>query len=627
MAAHTVRELAQALPEGERRVLLSRIQKSLQLNSDSESSIYHGKSDSNDQAARIQADIRKLGLWQRIVLFFKKLFSSRTEQELFMSMKVDQLFKRLQNKGHHLVQLEGRWLEPAFAELVYALYIQILPLINVFRRFWKAPDKLQGLVEFILERRVPNAKSSIFRFMTFQELQDYFEKFESKESLKRELLKRIEIYLENIPPEVFREIEDGIFPLYYYKELVLFDFTHFFNAFQVDIHSAVSGGRIEFHAAKADPMLEQLEHLYYALYAARRAQAVSSMHEEVFIYFSSVEEAGSGGRPEAPADMPDSPFENEMDPPESSASETGFRETGGEPPASMDFQGSSGGAAQKKLFKEIAGAVEQFWQKAQLGNIIRFFRKNPYYRFIAYAPNLSIQDFYLSALRLKVLSELDEQFSNVRREVIRKKKERIFPHNMQDFEFYRRSVISSSNVKLPVFRYVDSIATLYHFLVYRFERVHLEALRVLARILPERFRDYGSRLILSIAALEDLLESIRTFDYSFSPLSDEGKSFYRLRYAAEKDLTQLKSYRVVVAQKDKEVKGYLDKGVDQLHTLEKLMDKIHDAQLENLNDRFQSLSSSGSGHLRKRLETMMNEVKSIQKILFYERQLEEEAHI
>lgn len=627
MAAHTVRELAQALPEGERRVLLSRIQKSLQLNSDSESSIYHGKSDDEDQAARILADIRKLGLWQRIVLFFKKLFSSKTEQELFVGMKIEHIFRRLQNKGHDLVQLEGRWLEPAFAELVYALYIQILPLINIFRRFWKAPDTLQGLVEFILERRVPNAKSSIFRFMTFQELQDYFEKFESKESLKRELLKRIDIYLENIPPEVFREIEDGIFPLYYYKELVLFDFTHFFNAFQVDIHSAVSGGRIEFHAAKADPMLEQLEHLYYALYAARRAQAVSSMHEEVFMYFSAVEEDSSGIQPTVVEDAPESPFDNEMSPPDSVGSEYGNGVKTAASPDSGDFSSSTGGFEQKKLFKEIAGAVEQFWQKAQLGNIIRFFRKNPYYRFIAYAPNLNIKDFYLSALRLKVLSELDEQFSNVRREVIRKKKERIFPKNMQDFEFYRRSVISSSNVKLPVFRYVDSIGTLYHFLVYRFERVHLEALRVLARILPERFRDYGSRLILSIAALEDLLESIRTFDYSFSPLSDEGKSFYRLRYAAEKDLTQLKAYRVVVAQKDKEVRGYLDKGADQLHTLDQLLDKIHDAQLENLNDRFQSLSSSGSGHLRKRLETMMSEVSSIQKILFYERQLEDEAHI
>jgi hypothetical protein len=620
MATKSIRELAHALPEGERRALLAKIQKSLQINDDDQISIYHSRGDSEVRKAAIRNEWQKMSIWSRIVLFFRKLFSTKTEDELIQVMSLERIQRKLHSRDEELVRFEGRYLQPGFAELVYQLYLSLLPLINIFRKFWKNPELLQGLVEFVLDRKIPNAKSSIFRFITFDELQALFEKFENKDAIKRELVRTIDVYLENIPPEVFREIEEGIFPLYYYKELVLFTFEDFFQRFSVDVLQVSQGGDVNFKPAKADPLMPMLEHLYYASYAARRAQAISTLHEEVFIYFSSMTD-----RPRPDATMLGSIHDPSLEPPHEDLAEADEGDLEELPGKYQEL--SLLGTEQRKIFKEISDAVETFWRHSNLGNIIRFFRGDPFYRFIAYAPRLNVKEFYQSALQLKVLEELDEQYANVRREVINHKKNQIFPRSMQGFEFYNRSLLTSSNVKLPVFRYVDSLTSLYQFLIYRFERDFLETFRVLARILPERYRDYGSRLILSIANVEELLDHIRAFDYSFSPLSDDGKSFYRLRFAAEKDITQLKAYRVVVAQKDKSVRDLLTRGIEAFKNLERILSPLLEAPLANIDDRFQNLSTTGVGTVTQRLKRASDDLSIIQKIMFYEQQLEEEAII
>ncbi len=619
MATKSIRELALALSENERKTLLSKIQKSLQIDADEAASIFHSAGDSESRKAAIRAERQRMSIWARILLFLRKLFSTKTEDELVVVMSLEKILTRLRARSQELIRVEGRFLMPDFAELVYTMYLSLLPLLNFFRKFWKNPQLLQGLVEFVLDRKVPNAKSSIFRFITFDELQTLFEKYENKDAIKRELIRRIDGYLTDIPREVFVQIEDGIFPLYYYKELILFPFEEFFSRFQVDILRVAEGGEARFKPARADGLLNELEHLYYASYAARRAQAVSTLHEEVFVYFSNMSDKPR----EDDSPMLGSVHDQSLEPPHEDLAEIDDN-----PESQKSFEEVSLlGAEQKRIFRDVAAAVESFWQNCNLGNIIRFFRGDPFYRFIAYAPRLNIRDFYQSALQLKVLEELDEQYSNVRQQVINRKKNDVFPRGMQGFEYYRRSLLSSSNVKLPVFRYVDSLTSLYQFLIYRFERDYLETFRILARILPERFRDQGSRLILSIANIEELLDHIRSFDYSFSPLSDDGKSFFRLRFAAEKDITQLKAYRTVVSQKDREVRELLTRGNEACKNLERILKPLLEAPLENIDDRFQSLSSVGDGSLKKRLTRAKEDLTAIQKIMFYEQQLEEELVI
>jgi hypothetical protein len=427
MATKSIRELAHALPEGERRALLAKIQKSLQINDDDQISIYHSRGDSEVRKAAIRNEWQKMSIWSRIVLFFRKLFSTKTEDELIQVMSLERIQRKLHSRDEELVRFEGRYLQPGFAELVYQLYLSLLPLINIFRKFWKNPELLQGLVEFVLDRKIPNAKSSIFRFITFDELQALFEKFENKDAIKRELVRTIDVYLENIPPEVFREIEEGIFPLYYYKELVLFTFEDFFQRFSVDVLQVSQGGDVNFKPAKADPLMPMLEHLYYASYAARRAQAISTLHEEVFIYFSSMTD-----RPRPDATMLGSIHDPSLEPPHEDLAEADEGDLEELPGKYQEL--SLLGTEQRKIFKEISDAVETFWRHSNLGNIIRFFRGDPFYRFIAYAPRLNVKEFYQSALQLKVLEELDEQYANVRREVINHKKTR-----------YSRGVCRDSN--------------------------------------------------------------------------------------------------------------------------------------------------------------------------------------
>ena len=103
-----------------------------------------------------------------------------------------------------------------------------------------------------------------------------------------------------------------------------------------------------------------------------------------------------------------------------------------------------------------------------------------------------------------------------------------------------------------------SLSITYNFLRFLYRGRMQEMVRTLSRILPVRQRDSSSDLIVHVSGVEEVLADIEDFDLDFSPDTDDGKSYYRVRYAVENDVTMHRSYRNLVQQRDRAASMLVD---------------------------------------------------------------------
>src|SRR5690606_8732388 len=143
---------------------------------------------------------------------------------------------------------------------------------------------------------------------------------------------------------------------------------------------------------------------------------------------------------------------------------------------------------------------------------------------------------YASALELRVLEELDEQFMPIRQEVVSRYIQSIFPTGMRPLQYFVSEVVQVKISGAPMFANVEAINCLHAFLKHLFFPEHAEPLRNISRMVPERLREVHNAFLFQTAALEDTLMLIERLDELFNPLSEDGKVFFRTRASAMRDL-------------------------------------------------------------------------------------------
>ena len=269
--ARSVQDLAQALPESERRELFDRIQRSLSLSSKQEQGIVKAPSSADYRNHMIQEGLGQLGVLQRLVLWLRKVFTNRSDSELFVEMKMEELGKTL--SAQHLGDPAANMIEPEFAKAVYQLYLQVLPIRRFLKIIWANEEALRQALQFVLEERIPRARSKLFDFIPLEEIQLLFEAAENKGTIRQELLNRLNVYMDEIPGEIFTELEQGIMPLYHLRQLCFFDYQDLFKLFYVD-QQALEKGSVLFKSAAVSKVLKPIEVLYYAMHTARKAASL-----------------------------------------------------------------------------------------------------------------------------------------------------------------------------------------------------------------------------------------------------------------------------------------------------------------------------------------------------------------
>jgi hypothetical protein len=226
-----------------------------------------------------------------------------------------------------------------------------------------------------------------------------------------------------------------------------------------------------------------------------------------------------------------------------------------------------------------------------LAELIKFFRKDPYYRLTVYLPVLDLKGFYSSSLRLRVFAQIDENMYLIRKRVVEKKISTVFhDHTILPFQYYTKNVLIDDNTgELPVFSHVRSLNLLFNYIEWFYKEHIREIVQVIGRVILAQNRISQNRLLNTAGALEDLQDKIRSFDLSLSPEKEDGKQLKRLKFNLSSDLTHQKLYRTMVIQKDREARILMEKGIEVFLELKKVFEELVATPLESISSQLKGL--------------------------------------
>lgn len=578
-----VETLARALPEEERKALLERISRSLNIEDANRRRIIHSELRTERRNELIQADMERMSIGERLRLWLSGFFSTAGARERFLAIRLAQTRQRAQTTSPGLADFEARYFLPGLPEQMRELCRKVETVRPFFRHVWNDAESLRAMLDFLLAKRIPESRNSLTQFCSTHELQEEFRATESRNRLKQMLLERISAYVDGIPASVLEELENGLKPLYLYKDLVLFDFDAFFAIFQSSRKAALGDGDASFHSASVKRALDTVEELYLAIHYCSRIEKEPQIYPEILHYFFAHQNGAS--LETALKEIP----------------ETGETKT------------------LRRAVVELAQEVHRIRKDLPLASIIRFFRGDPYYRFIAYSPRLRLRDFYYSNLKIRMLQELDGRFQELRMGVMGRMIQEVFPQGLSDFEYFHPEIQSgikrSGIVNLQVHRPLQFV---HSFMERVYRKGLLDFMRIIGRILPTRGRQRAVDMTLFLAGLDDVMERLRTFDMSFSPDSDEGKTFYRYRFSStERDKSQIAGYKALVTQKERDAKGIIEKFQEQIQGVKTALETIRKANHAHLNERYSNYESTLAEDrpFDSRLNEYISKIESTQKVI------------
>lgn len=561
-----VEELVRALSEEERRALFAKIRKALSADGGKRERVIHTELRNERRKELIAADMRSLGPWERLRLWVKRLFSTAGDEAVFIGFRLSQVRDRVHSARPDLVDFEQRSTLPGLVRAVGALYLAARPLIPAYRRIWRDTESLRAVVDGLLAVRIPGAKRSLNEFCTTQELQEEYRRTESRNRLKQIVLDKVDDYMESIPASVMEDVERGVMPLYTFRDVVQYDYGEFFARFDVEPPTVSDELKQDYPAISAVELLPQIEGLYLALHGAARSKERPQVYLEAF---------GDG--------------------------------TSGDPVRLRD--------ALQALAKYLASDNLE----TQLGDIIRFFRNDPYYRFVSYTPRLQLQDFYYANLKIELLAELDQRFADLRVGVLGQLMQEVFPSGTIDFEHFDPEVeLNIKRAGLGPFARHRSLQVISTFLRRNYHDGLMELMSILPRIVSARMRQTTNIVPVIAAAVDDVTERLRQFDAGFSSDVDEGRVLSRVQFlTSESDNAQVGAVKALVAQKDREAGDIVQKFHDAVDLIVDMLRTVRRGAGPDMNERFAAMRTTAADDrpLTERIDDYVEQISKCKKLV------------
>ncbi len=615
----TFRDLALALTDEERRELLRKIRTSLSLRSADEDLLFDRRLADSERREVIAKEISELSVWRRIRFFLRKLFGAHSGDQSFVDFRLGEIRRRIRRVCAAMGPVEPHTVSCEVARATWDVYQRAYALIPIFLDFWRGGDFLQDAIEYVLSQRIPAARTQLGDFVSIEEMQDAFMQNELKSDVRKLVVERLGSYLDEIPDDLFAHLEEGILPLYFLRPLCLLDFNRFFGVFGFDPGVVLPEEEPPFKDAPTSAALPVIEGLYYGLHSAARLDKGFHVHTDLidrYLERKETRENESAGQ-SAPA---------------SSGEPAVFEAPASEEPDD-EMEDEDAYQRRRAYVQEIREQFERLHASAgrltahlPFPDVLRYYRRDPWYRMVAYLPKLRLRDFHQSFLRMRVLGELDSSFGDIRAGVVRRMSEELFGGRGAPFEYFRPAVLSAPDrLGLPRFRHVRSANVMYNFLRLIYRGHMQEMVRILSRVLPVRQRDASSDLVVHVAGVEEGLAQIEGFDASFAPDTDDGKAFYRVRYGVEKDITLHRSYRNLVQQKDREVKGIIDSGMEHIRGLRRVLANLQRALTDHLRQRYAEVDQrvSAVDGLDGLLDTYLERIDLFDRLMKQTRAMEE----
>ncbi|WP_319561376.1 DUF5312 family protein [Marispirochaeta sp.] len=524
-------ELSKSLGDEERKALLKRISESLNYKTEVEENIYHKDPNREERKKLMDKDIAALNWLQRFLFWLKRTFSGKSLFQTITEYKLSSVQRRIQRKVPGYAGFDTQVLYPQFALRVFDLFKTIMPVRESFKRLWSQGDFFQAVLVSMIEERLGEPRQKVEDLLSIDEMVEIYGHNGTRAAIRSEFISRLQDYTDTLGDGVFHTLEEEILPLYYIKELVTFPFHTFFEFFHYVQPQDPEVNAPYFKNASANLTLDLIERLYYAVYIITKVDEKRELNDQVLRRLFYTEEQD-------------------------------------EDTSSEDVK--------VRGVKDIIKEGQRFYNDVPLADIIRFFRKDPYYQLIFYMPTMNLKDFYLSVLKIRMLSDLDEVYNKIRDTYIERETEKIFTGKRYfNFQYYRvYTSIDYEAADLPFFIHTRSVSLVFNYLKSFYRETMQEIVRVLERNVLDQNRITRDLLLSHAANLEDLEDKIQQFDHSLSSDSEDGKLLQRLRFSLAGDSTHQRMYRTLVVQKDREVKTLLDRTHESLGGLSKVFQEL-----------------------------------------------------
>ena len=557
--SQTLRDLALALSEDERKHLRQRIATSLSLRErDAEGELAAGTSyRSRDEVMR--DEIPRLSFWQRLRYFLRRLFSTRSDDHAYVEFRIAEVRRHAIRTMPSLRPMETHSVDASVAGEIWKLYKSAYPIIPLFLDLWRSGGYMQRVIEHLLDRRIPDSKRTLHEFASLEELQEVFHRTERKGDVREHVVRRIDEYVESVPAKVLSELRLGLRPFYYLKQVATYSFNGLFEVFGFDPGVIPPEELPPFKDAPTSAALPLLELLYLALFTSTKLDEDFFIHDEVLERYLALR-----------AEEPDEPDEHHK------------------PLSGEDL------SHEVKRFethlRHLHDACFYTLRNVPLADLIRYYRRDPWMRIRPYVPAIKLEEFYRSSLMISVLSELDKSFADVLKGVVERLRNELFKGDPPAMTYFRAGadLLAGGNHGPRNYAHIQSLTLAFNFFRFIYHGRMQETYRILTRVLPVRQRDSSSDLVTHLSGLEEVYADLEDFDHSFSTESQDGKAYFRVRYGVETDNTLARSYRSQVTQRDRESAALVDRTLEHVRGLAGVTSNLIAGLTDQIRERYAS---------------------------------------
>jgi len=528
-------ELSRDLSEGDRNDLLKKISLSLNIGKQEDKKIFEKDTNIDEKNILLKEEINVLPLFLRFFLWFKSKLTGKSERDIYLTGKISSLKRKIRHQAANITGFETRNLTPQFAVQVYDLYNNAMPLRGFFKKIWLESDISKTFFLNVVESRIPNNVKDPFDLMDLDELVEIYGVNGKKEDIRRQLSNVLDEYITKIGKKVFIDLELELLPFYYLKDLILFPYVQFFQQFGFTPIDNIKVERTNFKNASALLCLEDLEKLYCALYSVTKLDKRINFSEKLVEQINILND--------------------------------------------IDLNGETEELDDTELFEYISNIIEvsqKFFTKMPISDLIRYFKKNPYFKIMFYLPKINLKEFYRNSLSIKIIDTLEAKFPEIQKRYIKLETEKLFKgQRFSGFQHYREySSIDYEKLGVSPFSQIKALELVYNYMACFFKGYILETIRLLERGILSQNRLIRDSMLQYSAAVEDVEEKIRNFDESLSPDSEDGKLFNKFRFSMAKDSVQQKMYRKIVIQKDREAKSLSELGLESVSGIKRVFTEI-----------------------------------------------------
>jgi hypothetical protein len=538
-------ELSIALPEKERKELLERIGKRMEREEGEEPVPVDLQEDEREKIAAYE--LKKASTWVRFMLWLRTLVTGRPKMEVFMDIRLRLLRGHIRTAFPGLTGFETRDLSPKFARKLYDVCTKVQPLAGVYHALGSDKAVRGAAYSWYVEKRWEHAKKTVKEFVSEEEMEEIFSQTGQTEEIRKKLSLRLNDYVRTIPETFMLQLEEQARLHLFLGRLVEFPFASFFRYFNHMLTEPVDPKYPTFEHAPVMLTLDLMEKLHVDFSLIHRCAPDYLYAEEPVAYYLSVRAGVKPGDEREAAKL-----EAEL-------------------------------SRLRSDLMEVVHEIDGFEAAVPLLDLLRYFRRDPWYQLMFNAPRLYLKSLYFSTLKTRLGVELEEQLGTIKeREIGRKILELLRGQKLIEFNYYKENPeFDFRKLGLPYFACIRSLGLAYNYIMQQFKGTVQEAAQIVAGTALANNRITQNRLTLNISGLEDLEARIVLFDRSLSPDEEDGKQLGRFRFSVATDLLLQKSYRAFIVQKDREARDLIEKAKEYLTGVRKIFDEIRTSTFEN----------------------------------------------